>query len=154
MGANETRLKPVGYDTDVVLWSREQAAALRKARLHQRLDIEHLADEIEDVGKSEQRELISRMAVLIAHLLKWAYQPDRQSRSWRLTIADQRRRLELALRKTPSLRSTLRDADWQEIAWLEAVALAQRETGLDRDVFPHTCPWTFEALLLADWLPE
>jgi hypothetical protein len=152
MDARKIRMEPIGYDADVVLWSREQAVALRK-RDFGNLDIEHLADEIEDVGKSEQRELINRMAVLIAHLLKWRHQPDRQSRSWRLTIADQRRRLELALRKTPSLRVTLRDADWREIAWLEAVELAQRETGLEREVFPDGCPWTFDDVLTADWLP-
>ncbi len=57
------------------------------------------------------------------------------------------------MRKTPSLRATLRDADWREIAWLEAVELAQRETGLDREVFPDACPWTFDDVLTADWLP-
>lgn len=64
------------YDTDIVAWAQEQARLLRAGRFDA-LDIEHIAEEIEDVGKSEQRELENRMAVLLAHLLKWQHQPDR-----------------------------------------------------------------------------
>ena len=74
------------YEKDVILWSQEQARALRE-RDFSKLDIEHLADEIEDVGKSEKRELANRMAVLLAHLLKWRWQPEKRSASWRRTIA-------------------------------------------------------------------
>ena len=74
----------------MILWAEEQARYLREGRLSE-LDIEHLADEIEDVGRSEKRELASRMAVLLAHLLKWRLQPEKRSRSWRTIIADQRR---------------------------------------------------------------
>ena len=62
-------MKTISYDEDVILWSKEQAALLRSGRFAQ-LDIEHLVDEIEDVGRCEQRELANRMAVLLAHLLK------------------------------------------------------------------------------------
>ena len=72
----------MGYNDDVLLWSREQAELLRSGQFS-KLDIEHLADEIEDVGKSEKRELASRMAVLLAHLLKWQHQPSRRSRPCR-----------------------------------------------------------------------
>ena len=64
----------INYERDLALWSRQQAALLRSGKWAE-LDIEHLEDEIEDVGKSERREIISRMAILIAHLLKWQYQP-------------------------------------------------------------------------------
>jgi hypothetical protein len=78
MGANN-------YDKDVVLWAQEQAALLRSGQ-SSKLDLEHIADEIEDVGKTEKRELASRMAVLMSYLLKWQAQPDRRSRSWQSTI--------------------------------------------------------------------
>lgn len=144
------------YDTDVIEWSRTQAAALRSGDFS-KLDIEHLADEIEDVGKSEQRELMSRMGVLLGHLLKWRYQPERlqmSGRSWRDTIDIQRERIAIALRKTPSLKATLHDADWRQDAWLDALSLAASETGLPRSTFPSSCPWTIDQLLTTDWLPE
>jgi len=80
------------YDDDVAAWASEQAALMRAGRSDQ-LDLEHIAEEIEDVGKSERRELASRMAVLLAHLLEWKYQPERQSNSWCRTIKEQRRAL-------------------------------------------------------------
>ena len=84
MTANLQRHNPNGsslYDRDIIAWANEQTRLLREGRLDQ-LDIEHIAEEIEDVGKSEQRELASRMAVLIAHLIKWRYQPERRGGSW------------------------------------------------------------------------
>jgi hypothetical protein len=84
------------YEKDVILWSQEQARALR-ARDFSKLDIEHLADEIEDVGKSEERELANRMAILLTHLLKWRFQPERRSASWRRTINHQRERVALLI---------------------------------------------------------
>lgn len=77
------------YQQDVIAWSNEQANLLRAKRF-ELLDIEHLAEEIEDVGKSEQREFEHRMALLLAHLLKWQYQPARRGSSWQRTIKDQR----------------------------------------------------------------
>ena len=77
----------VSYETDVIAWANRQAALLRAGRFSE-LDIANIAEEIEDVGKSEERELASRMAVLLMHLLKWQYQPERQSRSWLRTIKE------------------------------------------------------------------
>ena len=77
------------YEKDVVRWAREQARLLREGDFAH-LDIEHIADEIEDVGKAEQR-VASRMAVLLAHLLKWRFQPQLRTRSWRVTIEIQRK---------------------------------------------------------------
>lgn len=86
------------YEQDVVAWAREQAALLRAGKFSA-IDVEHIAEEIEDVGKSEQRELSSRMSVLLAHLLKWQYQPGRRGSSWQRTIREQRRALSVALQK-------------------------------------------------------
>jgi hypothetical protein len=70
----------IGYDQDVVAWAAEQARLIRAGQFDQ-LDLEYIADEIEDVGKSEKRELASRLAVLLARLLKWQHQPARRCAS-------------------------------------------------------------------------
>ena len=138
------------YENDIVAWANEQAYLLRSGKLSA-LDIEHIAEEIEDVGKSEQRELASRMAVLIAHLLKWQYQPERQSRSWQRTIKEQRKAIARRLIKTPSLNSLANDAEWLEDAWGDAVSIAINETGMGS--FPESCPWAIENILSDNWLP-
>jgi ribosomal protein L29 len=92
------------YSRDVVAWAQEQAALLRAGDLWA-VDVEHIAEEIEDVGKSEQRELASRMAVLLAHLLKWQFQPKRRGASWQRTIKEQRRAIAAHIKETPSLRA-------------------------------------------------
>ena len=97
------------YEKDIIVWATEQAALLRAGKLSG-LDIEHIAEEIEGVGKSEKRELSLRIAVLLSHLLKWEYQADRRSNCWTSTIGDQRKRIALALKATPSLRASLTDA--------------------------------------------
>jgi Domain of unknown function DUF29 len=142
-----------GYDKDVILWSEQQARLLRAGRFDE-LDVEHLADEIEDVGKSEKRELASRMAVLLAHLLKWSRQPEMRSNSWRSTIVVQRRRVALAIKTTPSLKAVMRDPDWREDIWLDAVAQTQQETGLALEDLPAACPWTMEQAAEQDFWPE
>ncbi|HSV00319.1 MAG TPA: DUF29 domain-containing protein [Roseiarcus sp.] len=147
------RLATTSYDRDVILWSEEQARLLR-ARRFSELDIEHLADEIEDVGKSEKREFASRMAVLLAHLLKWTRQPEGRTRSWRLTIVDQRKRIALAIKATPSLKAVMRDPDWREDMWLDARAQTQKETGLALEDLPAACPWTMEQAADQDFWPE
>ena len=139
------------YDTDVVAWASEQARFLRTGRFDQ-LDIEHLAEEIEDVGKSEQRELANRMAVLLAHLLKWQYQPERQGASWRNTIRAQRKEVLYLLDEAPSLRGKLVEARWLDMVWAKAVAQAGDETGLEH--WPETLPWAMaDEVLAADWWP-
>ena len=132
------------YDTDVIAWANEQAALLRAGDFAA-LDLEHIADEVEDVGKSEQRELESRMAVLLAHLLKWSLQPEQRETSWRVTIDGQRKRVLRRLAKTPSLKSELADHEWWEIVWADAVDHMNRETGLEDS--PVACPWSGEQIL-------
>jgi len=141
------------YEKDIILWSEEQARLLRAGRFSD-LDIEHLADEIEDVGKSEKRELASRMAVLLAHLLKWSGQPGKRGKSWRATISDQRKQIALAIKATPSLKAVMRDPDWQEGVWLEARVEARKETGLAEEELPEACPWTMEQAADEEFWPE
>ena len=125
------------YEKDIIVGATEQAALLRAGKLSG-LDIEHIAEEIEDVGKSEKRELSSCMAALLSHLLKWEYQADRRSNSWTSTTGDQRKRIALALKATPSLHASLADADWLEEAWLDSRSRARTEASLDN--FPELCP--------------
>jgi hypothetical protein len=139
------------YDSDIVAWAKEQAELLRAGRVDQ-LDLEHLAEEIEDVGKSEQRELASRMAVLLVHLLKWQFQPERRGASWETTIRTQRASIERRLRRAPSLTASLRDPDWWADAWDDALDTATRETGIPD--LPRTCPWGLDRVLDCGWLPS
>lgn len=139
------------YKTDIVAWANEQAELLRAGELAA-IDIEHIAEEIEDVGKSEQRELVSRMSLLIAHLLKWQFQPSLRGASWEKTIKAQRKEIEYGLKETPSLKVKFSDNEWFEVVWAKAVAQAVTETGLD--VFPEVCPWTSEQILSHRFFPE
>ena len=151
--AEKAKASRTSYDKDVILWSEEQARLLR-ARRFAELDIEHLADEIEDVGKSEKRELASRIAVLLAHLVKWTSQPDNRTNSWRATITDQRRRIALAIKETPSLKAVMREPDWQEGAWLDARGQARKDMGLAGEDLPEGCPWTMEQAANAEFWPD
>lgn len=138
------------YENDIVAWAEQQAKLLREGRFAQ-LDIAHLAEEIEDVGKSEQRELANRMARLLAHLLKWQMQPGRRGASWEITIRNQRRGVARRLNETPSLRPKLEDPEWWAGVWDDATAQAAAETGLAD--FPDNCPWTAEQVLDEAWKP-
>lgn len=140
------------YEKDLNAWASEQARLLRAGRFDQ-LDIVHLAEEIEDVGKSEQRELANRMALLLSHLLKWQYQPERRGASWTKTIKAQRKEIAYALEESPSLAPKLQESRWLSMVWAKAVAQAVNETGLD--CFPDECPWAIQDEVLAEsWLPE
>lgn len=138
------------YEEDVVAWASEQARLLRERRFGL-LDIAHLAEEIEDVGESEQRELTNRMALLLAHLLKWQMQSGRCGASWQITNRNQRRGI-LRLQETPSLLPKLDDPDWWAGVCDDATAQAAQETGLSD--FPETCLRTPNQILDPAWSPE
>jgi hypothetical protein len=129
------------HDTDFHAWTSEQAELLRAGKLTE-ADIVNIAEELEDLGFGVRSELTNRMAVLLTHLLKWVYQPERRSRSWRSIVDEQRERIARLIRKNPSLKSW--QAEAVEDAYAGAIYAAERETELDADVFPRECPWTFE----------
>ncbi len=139
------------YEADVFAWANEQAALLRSGNLSA-LDIAHVAEEIEAVGKSEQRELTHRMGVLLSHLLKWHFQAARRGASWQRTIAGQRKEIAYELRHAPSLKIFFQDAEWLDLVGSSAVISASNETGLD--VFPETCPWTMAQVISNDFFPD
>ena len=139
------------YDTDFHAWAIEQALLLRAGRVAE-VDVEVLAEEIEGMARSERRELANRLAVLLAHLLKWQAQPGRRGNSWRLTIIEQRARLDAHLKDNPSLKAVLPDS--VASAYRFALLRAQRETGLPADAFPAACAWSAEDILTDGFLPE
>jgi len=139
------------YDVDFYAWIQQQAHALKVGDFTG-LDIDNLIDEIESMGKSEKRELESRLEVLLAHLLKWQFQPDFRGKSWQLTIKDQRRRIAKHLKENPSLKSVIPET-FAEI-YSYAVTKAAKETGMEEFTFPVECPWTFEQAMDASFWPE
>lgn len=139
------------YESDFYAWANEQAALLRDRRLSE-ADIEHIAQEIETMGKTEKRELVSRLKVLLVHLLKWRFQPAGRCTSWRLTIAEQRREVQDHLDDNPSLKATVSQA--MASAYAGARLAAARETSLDVEIFPDACPWTFAEVTDESFWPE
>jgi ribosomal protein L29 len=131
------------------LWAAHQADALRR-RASNELDWENVAEEIQDVAKSEQREIESRLAVLCAHLLQWRFQSKRRSRSWRGSIAEARNQIARVTRDSPSLRSYPHKVLAE--AYAAARRVAEAETGLTK--LPAECPWSAEQLLQHDFWPE
>lgn len=139
------------YDEDFAVWTSETARLLRERRFEE-VDIEHAAEEIEDMGKRDKRELYGRLAVLIVHLLKWKWQPERKSESWRSTIATQRLEIQLILDDSPSLRRGTPPAVSRVYA--RAVKAAISETGLPAATFPRDCPFSPDQILDLSFLPE
>ena len=137
------------YEKDFYAWTQEQSQLLKTGQIHQ-IDLQNIAEEIEDMGRSEKRQLESRLEILIMHLLKWQFQPNLRSRSWQLTIKEQRLRLEKLLQKNPSLESNLTEVI--EDVYPFATLSAERETGLT--LFPETCPYSLTEILSPEFLPE
>jgi hypothetical protein len=139
------------YEQDFYAWANEQAGLLRAGRLSQ-ADIGHIAEEIESMGRAEKRELISRLKVLMMHLLEWRFQPAGRCTSWRLTIEEQRREVIDHLADNPSLKAKLPEA--LAPAYDGAVLAAARETNIGREIFPTSCPWPFEAIIDDAFWPD
>jgi hypothetical protein len=141
----------INYNNDFYGWTQEQAALLRAGRLTD-LDIENLIEEIETMGRSEKRELESRLTVLLQHLLKWQYQEGRRSKSWTLTIDVQRIQFRKTLKENPGLKPLIGEiiAD----AYQLAVVYAAKETNISKKVFPSQCPWTFDQITDDTFLPD
>lgn len=139
------------HDSDFYAWTQQQLGLIRSGRVDL-LDIEHLEEEIESMGASERRELGNRLAVLLAHLLKWQFQPTRRGTSWRLTIKEQRQRSARVLRQNPSLKSRL-DEIFQD-AYADAKLMAAREMGTDDQELPEGSPYTVDQVFDVDYFPD
>jgi len=142
-------------ESDFYAWLIDQAAHLR-ARRSELLDWEGLAEEIEAMAGRERRELVSRLRNLLAHLLKWQYQPQRRGeRSWRRSIVVSRQEISGLLTDSPSLANQA--LEHLPKAYSQARRLAGAEMKLEQreweSLFPESCPWTFEEVLNEDFLP-
>lgn len=141
----------IRHDQDFYGWTKEQSQLLSAGRFSE-IDVAHLVEEIENMGARERRDLKSRLTVLLQHLLKWRFQPSHRSRSWRLTIQDQRRMIPDHLRDNPSLKTSL------DILLAEAYELAKGkasdETDIPESQFPAACPWWLQQVLEPGFFPE
>jgi len=145
-------VRAVAYEQDFYGWTLEQAELLQGQEFD-KIDREHLIEELRGMGARERRELVSRLRVLLMHLLKWQYQPQYIGRkSWERTIKTQRKEIGFHLEDNPGLRPELEKA----VARAYDLALddAEGETGLPRRLFPTECPWTFEQIGQVDFWPE
>jgi Domain of unknown function DUF29 len=132
------------YEQDFHQWTQQMATVLRNGHFDQ-LDIENIAEEIESLGRSDKRELKRRLTVLLMHLLKWHYQPEQRSNSWRATITEQRIRILDLLSESPSLIHYLKGE--VDRCYTNAKTLAADETGLAPTIFPQDCPYLLTEVL-------
>jgi hypothetical protein len=139
------------YERDFYAWTVGQARALRDRRPAD-LDWSNLAEEIESVGNSSRSEIRNRMMVLLQYLLKWEYQPDERSNSWRASILEQRQRIADVLDESPSLKAypaSILEREY-EIARLKAAG----DTNLPLDRFPATTPYRIQDIFDPEYFPE
>jgi hypothetical protein len=132
------------HEEDLYSWVEEQVALLRAGRLGE-IDVDNIAEELSDVGKSEYRALESALALVLAHILRWDHQPERRSRSWDNTIALQRLHALRVLADNPGLKSRREEA--LRHAYAVARNEASSETDLPRATFPADCPYDWEAVM-------
>jgi Domain of unknown function DUF29 len=139
------------YDSDFYAWTQEQADLLRQ-REWDLVDIDNMLEEIESLGRRERRELSSRLAIVLGHLLKWQFQPDRRSHSWQATLREQRRQLRKVIKDNPSLKSEL--PEFLSDAYESGLLLAVQQTNLAESTFPQLCLYTLEQVMDDHFLPE
>jgi hypothetical protein len=140
------------YERDFFAWTQDQADALRRRSVNE-IDWENLLEEVESLGRQERNELRSHLVVLLIHLLKWRYQPERRSRSWALSVIEQRGEAQRVLRDNPSLKPQL--ADVIADAYRQARVKTARQTRLPIKTFPPESPFNWDSAMTepVDW-PE
>jgi hypothetical protein len=146
-----TEERPSLYERDFYLWLEQQAALLRDGRLDE-LDIANLLEEIESMGRKDKKAIQSNLVVVLSHLLKYQFQPDQRSSSWRGSILEHRRRLRYDFKDSPSLRGHASEVFTQ--AYEDAREQASAESGLPLRQFPKASPYTLEQVLDPKFLPN
>jgi hypothetical protein len=131
------------YLADETAWLDQTAQFVAEGRWDE-IDRDNLSEYLTDMAKRDRREVVSRLAVLLAHLLKWEHQPNQRTGSWQATIAHQQFELRHLLES-----GTLKNHAVEVLgdAYEQAVSQAALETGLSADTFPETCPYMIDALL-------
>ena len=141
----------IEYERDFYSWLMRNAGLLREGRFTE-IDVENVAEELEAMGRREKREIVSRLTVLLVHLLKWKYQAVRRSRSWENTILTQRMDIKELLEDSPSLHYEIEKRIKR--AYKKARLKAEDETGIDKKYFPKSCPFSPEQILEKAFFPE
>ncbi|MEM8778228.1 MAG: DUF29 domain-containing protein [Cyanobacteria bacterium P01_G01_bin.49] len=139
------------YETDFNLWLEETISLLKQRKLDE-LDIDNLIEEIEAMARSEKRGFRSNLEQLLLHLLKWKYQPNKRTGSWKSSIIEHRNRILEDLEDSPSFKSY-----YDEIfnkCYQNARKYAQAQTNLPMNTFPEVCPFTKSEILTSDYLPK
>jgi Domain of unknown function DUF29 len=139
------------YDTDFVAWTEQTVQLIRAGQFGQ-VDWDAVMEEIESLGRSDRRELKSRLEVLLQHLLKWQYQSTLRSGSWQNTIDEQRNRIADLLQESPSLKSY--PAEVLTESYHRGLKAASNETKLPMDKFPSECPYSIAQIVDAEFLPN
>ncbi|MHC5614675.1 MAG: DUF29 domain-containing protein [Nostoc sp.] len=139
------------YETDFYTWTQQQVSLLKTQQWYQ-LDTVNLIEEIETLGRRERQELRNCLGVLLGHLLKWQFQPEKRSNSWLGTIREQRVQVKLLLQDSPSLKPYLDEVFFT--VYELGLALAIRETELVEQVFPEICPYSLDQTLNPEFLPN
>ena len=150
MTVQTLEILPALYELDETAWLDLMADLAREGRVDE-LDLAHLAEYLSDMARRDRREVGSRLVVLLMHLLKWQYQPDQRSRSWRGTIVEQRHELCDAVGKGVLLNHA---RDVLAEVYRRAVERTITETDLPASVFPIECPFSLDQLLNTDLTAE
>ena len=138
------------YEHDYLEWLEATCNHL-KNREFESLDLENLIEEIETLGRSEKREIVSRLRILLMHLLKYKYQSNKRTNSWKYTIREQRLQILKSFKDSPSLKNYFQTIFVE--TYPDARALAADESGLDITAFPQDCPFDIKLVLDTEWLP-
>lgn len=141
------------YEKDFYQWTL-QTVQMLKDKAFNEIDINHLIEEVESMGASDYRELRSRLIVLMAHLLKWEYQPKERSSGWVGTIEEQRIQLQGLIEQSPSLKNKAIACLENNVNYLKALNIASRETMIPKKAFPQVSPYSLSELLDDDFFPE
>ncbi|MCI4625037.1 MAG: DUF29 domain-containing protein [Candidatus Magnetoovum sp. WYHC-5] len=139
------------YERDFYQWAIHNVNLIRQGRFTE-IDLENVAEELEDMGRNKKNEIASRLLVLIIHLLKWQYEPQMRSTSWASTINTQRAEIERVLEDSPSLKYNIEVVIEKEFK--RAKSGFERETSISKKILPEICPYTFEQLSDYDFWPE
>lgn len=143
--------KVASYEQDFLTWTQQQAEYLQKGRWAE-LDVKNLIEELEALGRSEQKELSSYFQVLVMYLLKCQYQPDKRTPSWNNTLSNCRDKIQDCLEDTLSLQRFLQDSEWIEKYYRRARRDAAKETKKSLQTFPTECPYTIAQILDPEFL--
>jgi hypothetical protein len=139
------------HDDDLYGWAIHTAELLRSKKMNE-VDFDNIIEEMDALGRSEKHELTNRLSLLMAHLLKWQYQPQHRSRSWILTLEEQRIQVEIHFKDNPGLKGSLTEI--LETAYKIAKIKAEKETSLDKKTFPQVCPYTLEEIMDEQFYPD